>query len=73
MILAWINSGGTNILLLIIFSKDLIPFSILFNNSIIQDGYGILPIIGFSIDDAIRFINLIFGMFVGGLLLSIGF
>jgi hypothetical protein len=67
--------SGPNIFLLIMFSKGLIPFSILLTNSIIQDGHGLLPILGFSIEDAIKIkvINFIFGMFVGGLLLLIGF
>ena len=67
--------SGPNIFLLVLFSKGLIPFSILLANSIIQDGHGLLPIMGFSMDDALRIklFNFIFGLTIGGLLLFFGF
>ena len=67
--------SGPNIFLLVMFAQGLIPFSILLANSIIQDGHGLLPIIGFSVDDAIKIktINFVFGMIVGLIVLAIGF
>ncbi len=67
--------SGPNIFLLVLFSKGLIPFSILLANSIIQDGHGLLPIMGFSMDDALRIklFNFIFGLTIGGVLLFFGF
>jgi len=67
--------SGPNTFLLVLFSKSLIPFSVLLTNSIIQDGHGLLPIIGFSVDDAIKLkiINFFFGMIVGTVLILIGF
>jgi hypothetical protein len=67
--------SGPNIFLLVLFSKGLIPFSILLANSIIQDGHGLLPIMGFSMDDAVRIklFNFIFGLLIGGALLFFGF
>jgi hypothetical protein len=66
--------SGPNVFLLVLFSQGLIPFSILLTNSIIQDGHGLLPIIGFSVNDAlkIKLYNFIFGIVVGGTLLALG-
>lgn len=66
--------SGLNILFLTLFSKGMIPFSILLANSIVQDGHGLLPLLSFSIGDAIRikFFNIIVGFIVGILLLLIG-
>lgn len=67
--------SGPNIFLLVLFSKGLIPFSVLLANSIIQDGHGLLPIMGFSLDDAlkIKLFNFIFGLIIGLSLLFLGF
>ncbi len=67
--------SGPNVLLIVLFSKGLIPFSVLLANSIIQDGHGLLPIMGFSIKDAIKIktFNFIFGLMIGVILLSFGF
>ncbi len=67
--------SGPNIFLVVMFSKGLIPFSVLLANSIIQDGHGLLPIMGFSMDDAvkIKLFNLVFGLAVGVILLFVGF
>lgn len=67
--------SGPNVFLLIMFSKGLVPFSILLTNSIIQDGHGLLPIMGFSMDDAVKIkvFNFVFGLTIGIILLSMGF
>lgn len=66
--------SGPNVFLLVLFSKGMIPFSILLTNSIIQDGHGLLPIMGYSIDDAIKIktFNFMFGLIIGIILLSLG-
>jgi len=66
--------SGPNIFLIVMFSKGMIPFSVLLANSIIQDGHGLLPIMGFSMEDAIKIklFNFIFGFIVGLVLLSLG-
>jgi len=66
--------SGPNVFLIVMFSNGLIPFSILLANSIIQDGHGLLPIMGFSMDDAvkIKIFNLVFGFTIGLVLLMIG-
>jgi len=67
--------SGPNAFLVVLFAKGVIPFSILLTNSIIQDGHGLLPIIGFSIEDAVKLktFNFVFGLVIGIVLLLIGF
>ncbi|PLW80458.1 hypothetical protein C0585_02585 [Candidatus Woesearchaeota archaeon] len=66
--------SGPNIFLVVMFSNGLVPFSVLLANSIIQDGHGLLPIIGFSIEDAvkIKIFNFVFGFTIGLVLLIFG-
>ena len=73
-LVALLPISGPNIFLLIMFSKGLVPFSVLLANSIIQDGHGLLPILGFSIKDAlkIKIFNFIFGLIIGLILLGVG-
>ncbi|MDK2849732.1 MAG: hypothetical protein PWP03_709 [Candidatus Woesearchaeota archaeon] len=73
-IIAILPISGPNVFLIIMFSKGLIPFSVLLANSIIQDGHGLLPILGFSLDDAfkLKLFNFIFGFIIGLILLSFG-
>lgn len=67
--------SGPNVFLIVMFSKGFIPFSVLLANSIIQDGHGLLPIMGFSMDDAIKIkaFNFVFGLSIGLVLLAVGF
>ena len=73
-LVALLPISGPNIFLIVMFSQGLIPFSILLANSIIQDGHGLLPILGFSIKDAvkIKIFNFIFGLIIGLILLGVG-
>ncbi|MCD6495700.1 MAG: arsenic efflux protein [Candidatus Aenigmarchaeota archaeon] len=66
--------SGPNVFLIVMFSHGMIPFSVLLANSIIQDGHGLLPIIGFSLDDAlkIKVFNFAFGLSIGAVLLMAG-
>ncbi|RKZ32146.1 hypothetical protein DRQ33_06395 [bacterium] len=66
--------SGPNLLFVSMFSKGLLPFSIMLTNAIVQDGHGLLPILGFSIEDALKIktFNLLFGLIVGFLLLILG-
>lgn len=67
--------SGPNLLFMTLYLQGSIPFSILLANSIIQDGHGLLPIIGYSIEDAlkIKVFNIILGLIIGFILLFIGF
>ena len=66
--------SGPNLLFLTLFAKGTLPFSVLLVNSIVQDGHGLLPLLGFSLDDSfkLKFYNLVVGYLVGFLLLSLG-
>lgn len=73
-LIALLPISGPNIFLVIMFSQGLIPFSVLLANSIIQDGHGLLPILGFSIKDAlkIKIFNFVFGLVIGLILMGVG-
>ncbi len=73
-LVALLPISGPNVFLVVIFSKGLIPFSVLLANSIIQDGHGLLPILGFSIKDAfkIKLFNFVIGLIIGLILLGFG-
>jgi len=66
--------SGPNLLFMTLYLQGSIPFSILLVNSIIQDGHGLLPIIGYSIEDAlkIKVFNIVFGLIIGFILLAFG-
>ncbi len=66
--------SGPNVFLIVLFSQGIIPFSILLANSIVQDGHGLLPIIGFSLNDAwkIKLFNFVFGLGIGLFLFLFG-
>jgi len=67
--------SGPNLLFMTLYLQGSIPFSILLTNSIIQDGHGLLPIIGYSLEDAfkIKVFNIVFGLTIGLILLFLGF
>ncbi|MCP2604719.1 arsenic efflux protein [Candidatus Aminicenantes bacterium AH-873-B07] len=66
--------SGPHLVFVFLFSKGLIPFSILLVSSIVQDGHGMLPLLSFTIKDSIKvkFSNFIFGILIGIIFLSIG-
>ena len=66
--------SGPNIILLTMFVNGMVPFSVLLANSLIQDGHGLLPILGYSVSDSIKIklFNFVFGLSVGLILLLIG-
>ncbi len=68
-----IPSSGPHLIFVTLFQKGLIPFSILLASSIVQDGHGMLPLLGYSRKDFIivKAINVVVGLFIGGLVLSI--
>jgi hypothetical protein len=66
--------SGPNLLFMTLYLQGSIPFSILLVNSIIQDGHGLLPIMGYSLEDAlkIKIFNIVFGLAIGFILLAFG-
>ncbi len=74
-ILAIIPQSGPQIFFIMLFSKGIIPFSVLLTSSIIQNGHGMLPLLSYSIKDSliIKLINFIIGITLGYILFFIGY
>ncbi len=69
-----IPQSGPNIIFITMFANGLIPFSVLFTSSFVQDGHGLLPMLSYSVRDTIiiKGFNLVFGLLSGLLLYFIG-
>jgi len=69
-----IPQSGPNIIFITMFANGLIPFSVLFTSSFVQDGHGLLPMLSYSVRDTIiiKAFNLVFGLLSGLLLYFIG-
>ena len=59
----------------IMYAQGVIPFSVLFTTSFVQDGHGMLPLLSYSIKDSllIKVFNLVFGLAAGGAFFALGF
>ncbi|MFO7445579.1 MAG: putative manganese transporter [Ignavibacteriaceae bacterium] len=73
-VIGLIPESGPHLIFVTLFAKGLIPFSILFTSSIVQDGHGMLPLLAFSVKDSvlIKTFNLIFGLVIGIILYLAG-
>jgi len=69
-----IPESGPHLVFVTLFSQNLLPFSILLANSIVQDGHGMLPLLAESRKDFIKVkaINMLVGVVVGFILLQVG-
>ncbi len=69
-----IPESGPHLIFVMLFAKGLIPFSILFTSSIVQDGHGMLPMLSYSLSDSmkLKLFNLIIGLSLGILLFILG-
>jgi hypothetical protein len=69
-----IPESGPHLVFVTMFSRGLIPFSILLANSIVQDGHGMLPLLAHSRRTflVVKLINLLVGLAVGALLMATG-
>lgn len=69
-----IPESGPHLIFVTLYAQGLIPFSILLTSSIVQDGHGMLPMLSFSLKDAmkIKLFNLGFGLSIGLLLIVAG-
>jgi len=67
-----IPESGPHLMIVTLFSKNLLPFSILLANSIVQDGHGMLPLLAESRKNFLKVkgINILVGFLVGFLLLQ---
>jgi len=73
-LLGIIPESGPHLIFVTLFADGLVPFSILFASSIVQDGHGMLPLLAESRRDFlwIKGINLAIGLAVGAILLTLG-
>ncbi len=69
-----IPESGPHLIFVTLFSQNMLPFSILLANSIVQDGHGMLPLLAESRKDFIKVkaINMLVSLFVGLALLQFG-
>ncbi len=69
-----VPESGPHLVFVMMFSQGLIPFSVLFTSSFIQDGHGMLPLLSYSFKDAmlVKVFNLIFGLGLGAVLFAFG-
>lgn len=69
-----VPESGPHLIFVMLYGQGLIPFSVLFTASFVQDGHGMLPLLSYSIRDAalIKAFNLAFGLAAGGILFTFG-
>ena len=67
--------SGPHLIFVMLYSKNLIPFSVLLTSSIVQDGHGILPLLSYTIRDSVKvkLFNFLFGLIIGLIFLLFGF
>lgn len=70
-----IPESGPHLIFVSMFANGLIPFSVLFTSSFVQDGHGMLPMLSYSLRDSIliKVFNATFGLAIGILLYALGF
>ncbi len=70
-----IPESGPHLIFVMLFAKGLVPFSVLFTSSIVQDGHGLLPLLSYSIKDSIKIkvFNFVFGLAIGIVIFLFGY
>jgi len=73
-LLGIIPESGPHMIFVMMFDAGLVPFSVLFTSSFVQDGHGMLPLLSYSIKDSvlIKLFNFIFGLALGLILYLVG-
>jgi hypothetical protein len=66
--------SGPHMIFVTMYAGGLIPFSVLFTSSFVQDGHGLLPMLSYSVKDSmlIKAFNLSFGLVAGLALYAFG-
>ena len=69
-----IPESGPHLIFVMLYAQGLIPFSVLFTTSFVQDGHGMLPMLSYSIKDSIliKGFNLVFGIATGSVFFAMG-
>jgi hypothetical protein len=70
-----IPESGPHLVFVTMYANGLIPFSVLFTSSFVQDGHSMLPMLSYSVKDSllIKMFNIFFGLSLGLLLFAFGF
>lgn len=73
-LLGLIPESGPHLIFVTMFANGLIPFSVLFTSTFVQDGHGMLPMLSYSVRDSmmIKAFNMVFGIGIGLLLYALG-
>jgi hypothetical protein len=73
-LLGIVPESGPHLIFVMMYAQGLVPFSVLFTTSFVQDGHGMLPLLSYSIKDSvlIKIFNLLFGLAIGGILFALG-
>ena len=73
-LLGLIPESGPHLIFVTMFANGLIPFSVLFTSTFVQDGHGMLPLLSYSVKDSIKVkaFNLPFGVIFGFILFAFG-
>lgn len=74
VLMGLIPESGPHLLFVTLYARQLLPFSILLANSIVQDGHGMLPLLAESRKDflKVKVINMITGFIFGLILMQFG-
>jgi hypothetical protein len=72
--LGLIPESGPHLIFVTLFANGLIPFSVLFTSSFVQDGHGMLPMLSYSVRDSVllKSFNVVFGLSLGLLFYAVG-
>jgi hypothetical protein len=73
-LLGLIPESGPHLIFVTMFANGLIPFSVLFTSTFVQDGHGMLPLLSYSVTDSVKLkaFNLSFGVMFGLILFAFG-
>lgn len=73
-LIGMVPESGPHLVFVMMYAQGLIPFSVLFTTSFVQDGHGMLPMLSYSLKDSvlIKAFNLAFGISIGALLFALG-
>jgi hypothetical protein len=73
-LLGLVPESGPHLIFVTMFANGLIPFSVLFTSTFVQDGHGMLPLLSYSLKDSVKVktFSFSFGVVLGLVLLACG-
>jgi len=73
-LIGMVPESGLHLIFVMMYAQGLVPFSVLFTASFVQDGHGMLPLLSYSVKDSIliKVFNLVSGIAVGATLFAFG-